>query len=178
MFIYNLYQNRIHDWTNVTLSSLTWPAISSRWEKVERNDTFGTGRYKTDRFVFDHYGGTILPGETYKAAVLYKSFETGYYSQDWLLKTQPVLEAGAKVILRMWGVSQQYDPYSLARENIDQVRSISRRRMSTRICEKQKWRRKCSFVCWFITADTAFLSSRLAFEMLILHIVYVFPRLY
>ncbi|CAG5123482.1 unnamed protein product, partial [Candidula unifasciata] len=104
---------------SITMKNIGSTAIHFKWEKVIPANTFKLIRYNIAHFVFDCWGGVILPGDTYRVPVLYKGIEPGVYSEDWQLLTQPVLENGANIITRLWGITRQYDPYRRIREEID-----------------------------------------------------------
>lgn len=103
----------------VHLQNTGTTAIHFNWVKGDYTDPFNVHR-RENSFIFDHFGGTLLPGEIFRLPILYRCNKVGYYSEDWLLQTKPVLENGAKVILRMWGFCRQHKPFNRTIEKIDE----------------------------------------------------------
>lgn len=104
---------------SIAMKNIGTTAVHFKWRKIPAKNTFKLKRFELRRFVFDCWGGVILPGETFRVPVLYKCVEPGFYSEDWQLLTEPVLENGAVIITRLWGITRQYDPYRRIREDID-----------------------------------------------------------
>lgn len=93
--------------------------IRYSWVKCGHTDPFTLGRYRRIRFAFDNWGGVILPGETHRVPCLYKANDSGYFSEDWRLVTQPVLQGGEPIILRLWGITR-HKASDLGRKEIEQ----------------------------------------------------------
>ncbi|XP_005102417.1 uncharacterized protein LOC101858791 [Aplysia californica] len=106
--------------SSVFMQNTGTTVIHFNWVKISHDDPFELHRYDMEHFVFDYWGGTILSGEIFRVPFMYRSIGTGYFSEDWRLLTKPLLENGADIILRMWGVTRQYDPCFLARDRIDE----------------------------------------------------------
>ncbi|BFY97813.1 hypothetical protein BsWGS_00853 [Bradybaena similaris] len=104
---------------SISMKNIGTTAVHFKWRKIPAKNTFKLKRFELRRFVFDCWGGVILPGETFRVPVLYKCIEPGFYSEDWQLLTEPVMENGAVIITRLWGITRQYDPYRRIREDID-----------------------------------------------------------
>ncbi|XP_059149007.1 uncharacterized protein LOC131936123 [Physella acuta] len=107
--------------SSIKMTNTGTTAIYFNWQLKERPDTFQLDKYKVVRFVFDNGGGVILPGETFRVPFVYRSIERGFYSQDWLLVTRPVLENGAEIILRLWGITHVMYMYRDAVLAIDKM---------------------------------------------------------
>lgn len=105
---------------SITMTNIGIAVVRFKWSKVPPTNTFNLKKYDLRRFVFDCWGGVILPGETFRIPVLYKCMEPGFYSEDWRLITEPVMENGAEVIIRLWGITRKYDPYRPVRQKIDE----------------------------------------------------------
>ncbi|GFO24567.1 mycbp-associated protein [Plakobranchus ocellatus] len=105
---------------STTMRNAGTVAITYSWVKCDHNDPFDLRRYRNLRFAFDYWGGTILPGETHRVPCLYKANDPGYFSEEWRLVTQPVLEAGAPIILRLWGITREESTSRRDLESIEQ----------------------------------------------------------
>ncbi|KAH9519057.1 hypothetical protein Btru_009011 [Bulinus truncatus] len=110
---------------SINMTNMGTTAINYQWVRKDHADAFDLSKYRLTRFILDSDNKVILPGETFRIPLLYKSFEPGYYTEDWRLLTKPVLENGAVIILRLWGVTRSFDRFLHERERLEA--SLTRR---------------------------------------------------
>lgn len=107
---------------SIVMTNIGTTAIYFNWFKEERKESFNIEKDQDiGRFIFDCWGGVILPDEKFRIPFMYKAFNKGFYYEDWRLVTNPVLENGGKIILRLSGYTRHHDPYALAKIKIDEA---------------------------------------------------------
>ncbi|RUS82780.1 hypothetical protein EGW08_009444 [Elysia chlorotica] len=130
------------DYGHSTVSSTTMRnagtvAVRYSWVRCDRKDPFDTGRYLKLRFAFDSLGAVILPGETHRLPCLFKANDHGYFSEDWRLVSQPVLEGGEPVILRLWGITRKRSASRRGRDQIERdLRALITKSLATNTVNK------------------------------------------
>ena len=63
--------------------------------------------------------GSILPNDTLKLSFVFKSNESGIYTERWQLLTRPVLCGGRPIIFTLRGVTTEEDIHRETRNNIE-----------------------------------------------------------
>nr|KAI8755613.1 MYCBP-associated protein-like isoform X3 [Biomphalaria glabrata] len=106
---------------SIKLTNTGTTAINYKFVRKDHKDAFDLKKYRLTRFIIDGDNRVILPGETFQVPVLYKGVEPGYYTEDWCLLTRPVLENGAEIILRLWGITRGFDSFINERELIEKI---------------------------------------------------------
>ncbi|XP_053388014.1 uncharacterized protein LOC128551272 isoform X2 [Mercenaria mercenaria] len=83
--------------------------IRYSWQRVPENRPLPVPRPHRRFFYFLDDQGVMLPKETVSVPVLFKSQIPGYFTESWLLSTQPELEGGAKVKFTFKAIAR-YEP--------------------------------------------------------------------
>ncbi|KAH9519056.1 hypothetical protein Btru_009010 [Bulinus truncatus] len=94
---------------SINMTNLGTTSIYFHWEKEDRGSTISSSCHSRSKIVFDNWGGVILPNEVYRVPFLYNAESLGIHSEDWRLMTRPVLENGAKVLLRLTGTTKHHN---------------------------------------------------------------------
>ncbi|CAF3908587.1 unnamed protein product [Rotaria magnacalcarata] len=103
------------------------------WQLKPYTKPFDIVNSKTQRFYFDnrtkpvfqHYEspfnstGSILPNDTLKLSFVFKSNESGIFTERWQLLTRPVLCGGRPIIFTLRGVTTEEDIHRETRANIE-----------------------------------------------------------
>ncbi|CAF4672276.1 unnamed protein product [Rotaria socialis] len=105
------------------------------WQLKPYTKPFDIVNSKTQRFYFDnrtkpvfqHYEspfnstGSILPNDTLKLSFVFKSNESGIFTERWQLLTRPVLCGGRPIIFTLRGVTIEEDIHRETRANIEKM---------------------------------------------------------
>jgi hypothetical protein len=70
-------------------------------------------------FLFSTYQGSILPNDNLKLSFVFKSNESGIFTERWQLLTRPVLCGGRPIIFTLRGVTHEEDVHRQTRIDIE-----------------------------------------------------------
>ncbi len=70
-------------------------------------------------FHFSTYQGSILPNDNLKLSFVFKSNESGIFTERWQLLTRPVLCGGRPIIFTLRGVTHEEDVHRQTRIDIE-----------------------------------------------------------
>ncbi|CAD5111218.1 DgyrCDS550 [Dimorphilus gyrociliatus] len=94
-------------------------AIYYNWNKIEKSNPFDQVNRKIQRFYFNTNGGVILPGDTKRFPIVFKSSNYGIFSETWQFHTHPVVASGASIFVTLKGVALQVDKYEKERKDLE-----------------------------------------------------------
>nr|XP_060620735.1 MYCBP-associated protein isoform X1 [Anolis sagrei ordinatus] len=97
-------------------------AIWYDWRRLPPPFSFQEKKRKgVQNFYFNTRSGVILPGETKRFSFIFKSMNTGIFSESWEFSTHPTLLGGAVLQVTLWGVALYEDISSGIREELQKT---------------------------------------------------------
>ncbi|XP_010001056.1 PREDICTED: MYCBP-associated protein [Chaetura pelagica] len=104
---------------SLTVSNDGTTAIWYQWLRLPKGIcTKETKGMRMPCFYFDIRSGVILPGQTKKFCVLFKSGRAGVFSEYWEFRTHPVLLGGASLQVLLCGLAEYVDEWADVREKL------------------------------------------------------------
>ncbi|XP_071943244.1 MYCBP-associated protein-like isoform X2 [Antedon mediterranea] len=94
--------------------------IYYNWKKIPKINPFeGCATPKTQRFYFNTSSGVLLPGDSLKFPFVFKSPNSGIFTEKWHLETKPVVCNGADLEVVLRGVALKEDKNKKARNELE-----------------------------------------------------------
>ncbi|CAF0839298.1 unnamed protein product [Adineta steineri] len=91
------------------------------WQQKPYTKPFDIVNSKVQRFYFDNRTSSILPNDNLKLSFVFKSNESGIFTERWQLLTRPVLCGGRPIIFTLRGVTTEEDIHRQTRLDIEQM---------------------------------------------------------
>jgi hypothetical protein len=109
-------------------------AIFYHWEKKPLINPFGIQKGRPlQRFYFNSSDGRIMPGQTIGLPLLFKSGNSGLFTEIWRLETHPVLLGGASIEIVLRGEANKQDDFEADRKKLEEE---LKHRQADRIIER------------------------------------------
>ncbi|NXG61189.1 MYBPP protein, partial [Hemiprocne comata] len=103
----------------LTVSNDGTTAIWYQWMRLPKGiRSKETKGMRIPCFYFDIRSGVILPGQTRKFSILFKSDRAGVFSEYWEFRTHPVLLGGALLQVLLCGLAEYVDEWADVREKL------------------------------------------------------------
>ncbi|XP_025954935.2 MYCBP-associated protein isoform X2 [Dromaius novaehollandiae] len=105
--------------SSLTVSNDGTAAIWYSWRRLPQQIPFRETKKGKQYFYFNTRPGVILPGETRKFSVFFKSEKAGIFSESWEFRTHPLLLGGALLQVSLWGIAVYEDKLADLREKLE-----------------------------------------------------------
>uniref|UniRef100_A0A8C6YVS3 Radical S-adenosyl methionine domain containing 1 n=1 Tax=Nothoprocta perdicaria TaxID=30464 RepID=A0A8C6YVS3_NOTPE len=105
--------------SSLTVSNDGTAAIWYSWRRLPQQIPIRETKKGTQYFYFNTRPDVILPGETRKFLVLFKSEKAGIFSESWEFRTHPLLLGGALLQVSFWGIAVYEDKLADLREKLE-----------------------------------------------------------
>ncbi|XP_062448087.1 MYCBP-associated protein [Rhea pennata] len=105
--------------SSLTVSNDGTAAIWYSWRRLPQQIPFRETKKGIQYFYFNTRPGIILPGETRKFSVFFKSEKAGIFSESWEFRTHPLLLGGALLQVSLWGIAVYEDKLADLREKLE-----------------------------------------------------------
>ncbi|NWX84080.1 MYBPP protein, partial [Nothoprocta pentlandii] len=105
--------------SSLTVSNDGTAAIWYSWRRLPQQIPIRETKKGTQYFYFNTRPDVILPGETRKFLVLFKSEKAGIFSESWEFRTHPLLLGGALLQVSLWGIAVYEDKLADLREKLE-----------------------------------------------------------
>ncbi|CAH1789365.1 unnamed protein product [Owenia fusiformis] len=89
------------------------------WKRLPKTNPFDIVNARVQRFYFDTSNGVILPGDTMKFPFVFKSPNSGVFTEQWQFETKPVVCGGAALMVTLRGVALQEDKFYEQRRELE-----------------------------------------------------------
>ncbi|XP_077575232.1 MYCBP-associated protein isoform X2 [Stigmatopora nigra] len=106
--------------SQLEMSNVGSAALLFSWQQISLPQKFSNLQSQSNcpHFYFNTSSGTIYPGETLQVKFIFKSERPGIITEQWQLNTHPLLLQGARIQVKLKGVSQFQDTTARQREFI------------------------------------------------------------
>ncbi|KAM9371439.1 MYCBP-associated protein [Phaethornis superciliosus] len=105
--------------SSLTVSNDGTTAIWYEWMRLPKGIPFRKNKeLRMPWFYFDTRSGVILPGQTRKFSILFKSETAGVFSEYWEFRTHPLLLGGALLQMLLCGLAEYVDNWADVREKL------------------------------------------------------------
>ncbi|NXU71291.1 MYBPP protein, partial [Oreotrochilus melanogaster] len=105
--------------SSLTVSNDGTTAIWYEWMRLPKGIPFKKNKeMRMPCFYFDTRPGVILPGQTRKFSILFKSETAGVFSEYWEFRTHPLLLGGALLQMLLCGLAECVDKWADVREKL------------------------------------------------------------
>ncbi|NWJ11341.1 MYBPP protein, partial [Crypturellus undulatus] len=105
--------------SSLTVSNDGTTAIWYSWRRLPQQIPIRETKKRIQYFYFNTRPDVILPGETRKFSVLFKSEKAGIFSESWEFRTHPLLLGGALLQVSLWGIAVYEDKLADLREKLE-----------------------------------------------------------
>ncbi|NXD13645.1 MYBPP protein, partial [Nothocercus nigrocapillus] len=105
--------------SSLTVSNDGTTAIWYSWRRLPQQIPLRETKKGIQYFYFNTRPDVILPGETRKFSVLFKSEKAGIFSESWEFRTHPLLLGGALLQVSLWGIAVYEDKLADLREKLE-----------------------------------------------------------
>ncbi|XP_030317489.1 MYCBP-associated protein [Calypte anna] len=105
--------------SSLTVSNDGTTAIWYEWMRLPQGIPFRKNKeMRMPCFYFDTRSGVILPEQTRKFSILFKSETAGVFSEYWEFRTHPLLLGGALLQMLLCGLAEYVDKWADVREKL------------------------------------------------------------